>query len=645
MPRVKVQVAGFVLIALVSLACADVAGADVAFTAATTIPTSTITPSDLVTADFNNDGNADLASANCGDRCSGTNTGAIGDVGVFFGNGTGGFTAAPNTPLTPPTGMEGPHPLTVADFDDNGRTDLAVFWTLTREHVVYLGQDNNTNPFFPGSDQGVDGGGSGGTAETAAGDIDGDGHADMVLARAGNGISLRLGDGAGNLGAPATIAGTAGTTPSPVSVALADLDLDGDLDVVAGALSGGVVVLRNSPTGTLTVVDRIGAGNAVRHLALGDLNQDGRPDIVVAGESRSVGVLLGRSGLTFDPPRTFPTAADVLDVTLADFDRDGRLDVASRDDSSTAAVEVFKGDGTGSLTRVATLASATTEDSSTGIVAPDVNGDGAPDLATTNSGTRGLSVYRSLPIIAVDTADFDDTQLGSRSLERTIEVRNRGTAPLAITSASITGALAGDFTETADTCTGATVARNQTCEVTVRFVPTVAGTRTATLTIDPVDAALGNVSGALSGRGVTPPAPVVGPQGPAGDTGATGASGSQGPAGPQGQNGGTGPAGQQGPAGPQGPAGRDAVVTCKVGKARKGKVKVTCSVKLAARAKRTARLVRGGKVFARGTSTGTRGSLRLHNVRRITRGTYTLLVKVTGADGEAVTVKQRVVVR
>ena len=72
---------------------------------------------------------------------------------------------------------------------------------------------------------------------------------------------------------------------------------------------------------------------------------------------------------------------------------------------------------------------------------------------------------------------------------------------------------------------------------------------------------------------------------------------------------------------------------------------MTCTVQLAARAERVARLVRGGKVYAMGLSEGSRGSLRLHAVRPITRGTYTLRVTITGADGRDVTVKQRVRVR
>src|SRR4051812_46199494 len=127
-----------------------------------------------------------------------------------------------------------------------------------------------------------------------------------------------------------------------------------------------------------------------------------------------------------------------------------------------------------------------------------------------------------------------------------------------------------------------------------------------------------------------------GPQGRAGAAGAEGAAGGDGQRGPQ---------GPRGPAGAQGPRGRDAVVTCKVVTKRGKTPKVTCTVRLAAKAKRSARLVRKGKVYASGRSVGTRGSLRLRPVRRITHGRYMLLVKITGADSRSVTLRQRVVVR
>src|SRR3954452_11729265 len=136
----------------------------------------------------------------------------------------------------------------------------------------------------------------------------------------------------------------------------------------------------------------------------------------------------------------------------------------------------------------------------------------------------------------------------------------------------------------------------------------------------------------------------AGPQGAAGAAGPQGSAGADGSDGAAGRDGQQGPQGPQGPAGAQGPPGRDAVVTCKVAKKRGKTPKVTCTVRLAARAKRSARLVRKGKVYASGRSVGTRGSLRLRPVRRITHGRYMLLVKITGAASGSVTLRQRVVV-
>src|SRR3954470_4677555 len=162
----------FAFAALLFLLVAAPASADVAFSTATTLATSTTNPSQLVTADFNNDGLADLASADCGDRCGNVPPGGIGSVSVLLGNGSGGFSAAPGTPLLPPAGMEGPDVLAAGDFDDNGRPDLAVLYNLTNEEAIYLGRKSSTNLFQTPIDAGSDGGG---TESTAVGDIDQDG--------------------------------------------------------------------------------------------------------------------------------------------------------------------------------------------------------------------------------------------------------------------------------------------------------------------------------------------------------------------------------------------------------------------------------------------------------------------------------------
>ena len=97
---------------------------------------------------------------------------------------------------------------------------------------------------------------------------------------------------------------------------------------------------------------------------------------------------------------------------------------------------------------------------------------------------------------------FTAQQVGTASPYVTFTVTNIGNADLVVGSVAATG----DFNET-DTCAGATVAQNATCTVQVRFLPTVAGTRTGVLTVYG-NVAGGQVTASLSGVG-TPPAAVV----------------------------------------------------------------------------------------------------------------------------------------
>lgn len=144
------------------------------------------------------------------------------------------------------------------------------------------------------------------------------------------------------------------------------------------------------------------------------------------------------------------------------------------------------------------------------------------------------------------------------------------------------GAAVPGATEPEYVVTSADVGRLLACEVTARngTGPTVVR---STAVVVPRDGATG-VSGA------------DGPQGPAG---APGSSGSPGPAGT------AGPVGATGPRGPRGPAGtlRGARITCKQARVRRGRVRVSCSLRLAAAARATRLTVAGS---ARGRTVGRR---------------------------------------
>src|SRR5919199_624650 len=76
---------------------------------------------------------------------------------------------------------------------------------------------------------------------------------------------------------------------------------------------------------------------------------------------------------------------------------------------------------------------------------------------------------------------FGPQDIGTRSASQFVTVSNTGTASLFINSAAVPNTL--DFTVTGDGCSGLTLAVGASCSVSIVFSPTLAGTRTAALTV------------------------------------------------------------------------------------------------------------------------------------------------------------------
>ena len=105
--------------------------------------------------------------------------------------------------------------------------------------------------------------------------------------------------------------------------------------------------------------------------------------------------------------------------------------------------------------------------------------------------------------------DHGARQVGTTSPAKSVTVTNRGTAPLNVSGATVTGADATDFQVASNTCTAA-VAPGDSCAVGVAFVPQATGTRTATLTIAS-NALNGPHTVALKGTGTPAQAPAPPP--------------------------------------------------------------------------------------------------------------------------------------
>ena len=172
-------------------------------------------PNDFAVADFNHDGNPDLAVVN-------TQTPFI---GIFLGDGRGGFRAAPGSPVRTESHPH-PHGVVAGDFTGHGAIDL-ITDSWGHNQIEMLTGDGH-GAFSPGPFFDV---GKRPYQRLRSADLNGDGKADIVTTNLdGDSVTVLLGDGHGGFhqapGSPFQSA------PAPWEVAIADVNRDGKPDLV-----------------------------------------------------------------------------------------------------------------------------------------------------------------------------------------------------------------------------------------------------------------------------------------------------------------------------------------------------------------------------------------------------------------------------
>ncbi len=448
----------------------------------TTFADSAATAQQAIVADFTGNGNLDFAV----NPCFGQNDCPI---NVYLGNGAGTFQFIHQDFQTVNAFADG-------DFNADGKLDLVGTNCTDGLQVctLYTLLGNGDGTFSTV--------GNGITVPwvsvlVAPGDYNGDGKLDVAIAPSTGGIYVFLGNGDGTFqNALISNVGTLNTFGG-----VGDFNGDGKLDLIGVLASNQLGFIQGNGDGTFqtpTTYYSVGA-NTGRILAA-DLNGDAKLDLITVQGSptNTFTVLLGNGDGTFQAQTPSPVGSSLSGGAVGDLNADGKLDLVLSDYANTQTL-ILPGNGDGTFqSPIVTPLPASTD-----VAIGDFNKDGKLDLVLAPTGY----VLQEVPVASLDpstTVPLGSQMVGTTSPPYPIMLSNAGSAPLIVTSMSITGANPSDFAYNSMCGSTPTLQTYDHCQINVTFTPTAAGSRSASFTV--ASNGIGSPTAVgLTGTGVAPP--------------------------------------------------------------------------------------------------------------------------------------------
>jgi len=456
-----------------------------AFSSPHAASTNADTPRDAFAVDLDGDGDMDVLSIRAGHRIVwGENDGAQQFADHIVG-----------------TNVFYPYAIAAADVDGDGHMDMLsgsgdgnVGWYRNDGNQVFTFHTIDTNALTP--------------YDVMAADLDADGDLDVLTAAySSDRITWYENDGAESF----TERDITTDADGARSVFAADVDSDGDLDVLSASYADDKIAwYENDGSESFTTHVIASDADAAYCVFAADMDGDGDMDVLSAsGRDDRIAWYENNGGEVFTTHTITNRADAVQSVSAADMDGDGDMDVlaASENDRTVAWYEnagggVFRGHVVSTELRGPRSA-----------VAADMDGDGDLDVLACAGGYDWIAWYEqakgeidvrgngvSIPDGAMTPAAGNHTDFGSTVFRRSFAIHNTGGSPLDVSSISLSGAGAIDFTIRGPTVP---LVLEALTSVTfeVDFYPGVPGTRNATIIIANNDADEASYDFAIGGMG------------------------------------------------------------------------------------------------------------------------------------------------
>jgi len=367
-----------------------------------------------------------------------------------------------------------PYSIATGDLDGDGKADLAIAnYNSSSVSVLRNLSTPGTISFSAKTDSPT---GSQPTSVAIA-DLNGDGRPDLAVSNYSSNVVSVLANNSspGVITMSARVDFSVGTNPISVEIA----DLDGDLlpDLVLSNYSSNTVsLLKNTTVSGNPVfaakVD-IATGTNPQHATIGDLDGDGKPDIAVINKtSNTLSIFKNTSAIgtiSFDPKVDKTTGNSPFYISIGDINGDGKPDIAVTNSGSNS-VSTFKNTSVSGVLTLDSKLDYATSNSPYGLSVSDLSGDGKPDLLTINPGSSNLSVLQSFTLSpATITSISQQSALSSASITIT------GTNYSGVSEVNFGGTPAASFTVVTTTQINAVVGNGSTGDVSV---VTLTGTAT-----------------------------------------------------------------------------------------------------------------------------------------------------------------------